>query len=177
MENAEENKFHIFHGDHKINNLHSGEMMENICLQSETSHSGPHDGACKEENFPVDIEGYLVQQLSDRTEGIQNISQQEQIEGLDARVWEWSRGKEGNIRSLLSTLQYILWPESGWKQVPLVDIIEGPSVKKAYQKALLCLHPDKLQQKGASWNQKYIAEKVFDILQEAWEHFNSIGQF
>jgi hypothetical protein len=46
-----------------------------------------------------------------------------------------------------------------------VNIIEGAGVKKAYQKALLCLHPDKLQQRGAAMHQKYIAEKVFDILQ------------
>lgn len=59
----------------------------------------------------------------------------------------------------------VLWPESGWKTVPLVDIIEGTSVKRAYQKALLCLHPDKLQQKGAASHKKYIAEKVFEILQ------------
>lgn len=59
----------------------------------------------------------------------------------------------------------VLWAESGWKPVPLVDIIEGNAVKRAYQKALLCLHPDKLQQKGAASQQKYIAEKVFDILQ------------
>ena len=59
----------------------------------------------------------------------------------------------------------VLWPESGWKPVPLVDIIEGNSVKRAYQKALLCLHPDKLQQKGVASYQKYIAEKVFEILQ------------
>lgn len=49
--------------------------------------------------------------------------------------------------------------------MPLVDIIEGNAVKRSYQRALLCLHPDKLQQKGASSDQKYIAEKVFDILQ------------
>lgn len=59
----------------------------------------------------------------------------------------------------------ILWPASGWKPVPLVDIIEGNAVKRSYQKALLCLHPDKLQQKGATCQQTYIAEKVFDILQ------------
>jgi hypothetical protein len=41
-------------------------------------------------------------------------------------------------------------------------------VKKAYQRALLCLHPDKLQQRGADMHQKYIAEKVFDILQVHW---------
>lgn len=59
----------------------------------------------------------------------------------------------------------VLWPKSGWKPVPLVDIIEGNAVKRSYQKALLYLHPDKLQQKGASSEQKYMAAKVFEILQ------------
>ncbi|XVF63907.1 hypothetical protein PTKIN_Ptkin09bG0124200 [Pterospermum kingtungense] len=99
----------------------------------------------------------------------------EEIQALDAKIRKWSNGRQANIRSLLSTLQYVLWPDSGWKQVPLVDIIEGPAVKRSYQKALLCLHPDKLQQKSASSDQKYIAEKVFDILQDAWTHFNSLG--
>ncbi|KAH7567297.1 hypothetical protein JRO89_XS07G0046400 [Xanthoceras sorbifolium] len=89
----------------------------------------------------------------------------EEIQDIDAKIRQWSYGKEGNIRSLLSTLQYVLWPGSGWKPVPLVEIIEANAVKRSYQKALLCLHPDKLQQKGAASHQKYIAEKVFDILQ------------
>ncbi|KAF5747099.1 putative heat shock protein binding protein [Tripterygium wilfordii] len=99
----------------------------------------------------------------------------DEIQVINAKIRQWSSGKDGNIRSLLSTLQYILWPESGWRPVPLVDIIEGKGVRRSYQKALLCLHPDKLQQKGASPQQKYIAEKVFDILQDAWTHFNSLG--
>ncbi|KAF3787844.1 J domain-containing protein required for chloroplast accumulation response 1 [Nymphaea thermarum] len=102
---------------------------------------------------------------------------QEELQNLDAKIRKWADGKEGNIRSLLSTLQYILWPGSGWKPVPLVDIIEGSAVKRTYQKALLCLHPDKLQQKDATVHQKYIAEKVFDIVQEAWTHFNDISSF
>ncbi|KAI9108968.1 hypothetical protein K1719_019923 [Acacia pycnantha] len=85
----------------------------------------------------------------------------QEIIAIDDKIRQWSNGKQGNIRSLLSTLQYVLWPNSGWKPVPLVDIIEGNSVKRA----LLCLHLDKLQQKGAASHQKYIAEKVFDILQ------------
>ncbi|KAK8601257.1 hypothetical protein V6N13_059020 [Hibiscus sabdariffa] len=99
----------------------------------------------------------------------------EEIKAIDAKIQQWSNGKVGNIRSLLSTLQYVLWPNSGWKPVALVDIIEGPAVKRSYQKALLCLHPDKLQQKGAASDIKYIAERVFDVLQEAWTHFNSLG--
>ncbi|KAG8492073.1 hypothetical protein CXB51_015708 [Gossypium anomalum] len=109
----------------------------------------------------------------------------EEIKAIDAKIQQWSNGKQGNIRSLLSTLQYtnngcianpqILWPNSGWKPVALMDIIEGPAVKRSYQKALLCLHPDKLQQKGAASDQKYIAQIVFDVLQDAWAHFNSMG--
>ncbi|KAJ1276672.1 hypothetical protein BS78_05G232400 [Paspalum vaginatum] len=92
---------------------------------------------------------------------------------LDFEIRRWSAGKEGNLRALLSTLQYILWPECGWQAVSLTDLITGAAVKKQYRKATLCIHPDKVQQKGATLQQKYIAEKVFDILKEAWNKFNS----
>jgi hypothetical protein len=69
--------------------------------------------------------------------------------------------------------EQILWPECGWQAVSLTDLITGAAVKKQYRKATLCIHPDKVQQKGATLQQKYIAEKVFDILKEAWNKFNS----
>lgn len=94
-------------------------------------------------------------------------------ETLDADVRRWSSGKEGNLRALLSTLQYILAPDSGWQPIPLTEVITAAAVKKAYRKATLCVHPDKLQQRGASIQQKYICEKVFDLLKEAWNKFNS----
>ncbi|OMO84437.1 hypothetical protein COLO4_22044 [Corchorus olitorius] len=94
-------------------------------------------------------------------------------ETLDADVKRWSNGKEGNLRALLSTLQYILGPDSGWQPIPLTEVITSAAVKKAYRKATLCVHPDKLQQRGASIQQKYICEKVFDLLKEAWNKFNS----
>jgi DnaJ-class molecular chaperone len=46
----------------------------------------------------------------------------------------------------------------------LTDLITGAAVKKVYRKATLCIHPDKVQQKGANLQQKYVAEKVFDLL-------------
>ncbi|KAJ0985880.1 hypothetical protein J5N97_004236 [Dioscorea zingiberensis] len=94
-------------------------------------------------------------------------------ESLDADVKRWSNGKESNLRALLSTLQYILGPESGWQPIPLTEVITAAAVKKAYRRATLCVHPDKLQQRGASIQQKYICEKVFDLLKEAWNKFNS----
>ncbi|XVF27274.1 hypothetical protein REPUB_Repub14bG0092700 [Reevesia pubescens] len=77
----------------------------------------------------------------------------------------WSSGKENNIRLLLSTLHHILWPNSGWNMIPLTSLTESSQVKNAYQKARLCLHPDKLQQRGATLAQKYVAEKTLSILQ------------
>ncbi|KAG2554054.1 hypothetical protein PVAP13_9KG638200 [Panicum virgatum] len=127
----------------------------------------------QDERYIEDLDGCVVEHVSE-CPVLQADQEKELIKMSESKIREWSRGKEGNIRSLLSTLQYVLWPESGWKPVPLVDIIEGAGVKKAYQKALLCLHPDKLQQRGAATHQKYIAEKVFDILQESWNEFNSV---
>lgn len=92
---------------------------------------------------------------------------------VDAQIQQWHVERKGNIRALLSTLQYVLWPGSGWNPVPLVDLVEAHSVKRAYQKALLRLHPDKLQQTGAASHRKYAAEKIFEILQEAWDDFNT----
>ncbi|KAK2994151.1 hypothetical protein RJ640_020956 [Escallonia rubra] len=94
-------------------------------------------------------------------------------EALDADIKRWSSGKEGNLRALLSTLQYILGPGSGWQPISLTDIVTTNAVKKAYRKATLSVHPDKLQQRGASIQQKYICEKVFDLLKAAWNKFDS----
>ncbi|XP_027345792.1 auxilin-like protein 1 [Abrus precatorius] len=107
------------------------------------------------------------------------VAQKEQAERnrlaetLDTEVKRWSSGKEGNLRALLSTLQYILGPDNGWQPIPLTEVITSAAVKKAYRKATLCVHPDKLQQRGASIQHKYICEKVFDLLKEAWNKFNS----
>ncbi|XP_057763966.1 uncharacterized protein LOC130985167 isoform X2 [Salvia miltiorrhiza] len=102
---------------------------------------------------------------------------QTEIEVLDEKIRLWSTGKEADIRLLLSSLHHILWPNSGWLPVPLANIIESSQVKKSYQKARLCLHPDKLQQRGATPQQKYIADKAFSILQDAWAAFISLDVF
>lgn len=150
------------HERHNLERVSSEFSVENIevsCINVE------------EANY--DVEECLVELLDQEDDKLSRCDTNQEIQNADTKIRQWSKGKEGNIRSLLSTLQYVLWPGSKWKPVPLVDIIEGASVRKAYQKALLALHPDKLQQRGAPEHHKYIAEKVFDILQEAWDHFNS----
>ncbi|KAI3785546.1 hypothetical protein L1987_44665 [Smallanthus sonchifolius] len=154
--------------------------LEDISFPQDTSPSSesvPYGSKASVENIDdPTLDNFQVQELDtveDNTSKTQEES--EAIMALDSKIHMWSSGRKGNIRSLLSTLQLVLWAESGWKPVALVDIIEANAVKKAYNRAMLCLHPDKLQQKGADSHKKYIAEKVFDILQEAWDHFNTLG--
>ncbi|KAG8389963.1 hypothetical protein BUALT_Bualt01G0034100 [Buddleja alternifolia] len=153
--------------DHLSTNQKSAYSSESLNQDSRTSVENSDDPF--EDNF-------LVQEISDDLEKATGSNEgSEDMKDIDAKIRQWSFGRKGNIRSLLSTLQLVLWPGSGWKAVPLMDLIEANSVKRAYQKALLRLHPDKLQQKGADSHHKYIAEKVFDILQEAWDHFNTLA--
>ncbi|KAL0328986.1 UNVERIFIED_CONTAM: J domain-containing protein required for chloroplast accumulation response 1 [Sesamum calycinum] len=118
-------------------------------------------------------------QLSERTESFQTMAEQQderaaeeetskieaEMQLLDEKIRLWSTGKEADIRLLLSSLHHILWPNSGWLTIPLMNIIDSSQVKLVYQKAQLCLHPDKLQERGATFPEKYIAEKVFSALQ------------
>lgn len=159
--------------------IHKSSGTTYVQKDSLASVSIPDDSVAALRDRQDSFQGnFVIEELSQEQSKQPQIDEDhDEIQVSDAKIQQWLSGKEGNIRSLLSTLQYVLWPESGWKPVPLVDIIEGNAVKRAYQKALLCLHPDKLQQKGAAVHQKYIAEKVFDSLQEAWTHFNSLGSF
>jgi hypothetical protein len=56
----------------------------------------------------------------------------------------WSKGKEDNIRALISSLDSVLWPELGWKSVGLGQLITPQQVKISYMKAVAKVHPDKV---------------------------------
>ncbi|XP_006307346.2 putative tyrosine-protein phosphatase auxilin [Capsella rubella] len=106
---------------------------------------------------------------SRRSEEEPKSEEEMEMEMKDEEIRIWLTGKETNIRLLLSTLHHVLWSNSNWHAIPLANLRDGSQVKKAYQKARLCLHPDKLQQRGgASPIQKSVASRVFAILQEAW---------
>ncbi|CAN6936211.1 unnamed protein product [Brassica oleracea] len=81
-------------------------------------------------------------------------------ETLDGEIKLWATGKEGNLRALISSLH-------------LVSSLLNKTVKQVFFLVVSLryfVHPDKVHQKAAQ--QKYIAEKVFNILQEAWNKFN-----
>ncbi|KAL2619986.1 hypothetical protein R1flu_000191 [Riccia fluitans] len=93
---------------------------------------------------------------------------------LDPQIAKWYSGKEADLRALLSTLQNVLWSECTiWKVVSSSELASPSSVKKVYRRASFCLHPDKVQQRGGTIEQKYISEKVFGVLREAWNKFQA----
>jgi len=63
---------------------------------------------------------------------------------LFIKVMEWVEGKKGNIRALLGTLHTVLWEGSGWN-CNLSNLVTYADVKKAYRKACLAVHPDKVK--------------------------------
>ncbi|KAI4372063.1 hypothetical protein MLD38_010346 [Melastoma candidum] len=121
----------------------------------------------KEKRKPSDLSGILC----GKSKSLQNI----EFEALDRNMKFWTSGTEKDIRQLLSTLHQIMWPNSGWEAVPLTNLRESSQLKKAYLKARQCLQPDWLQQRGATFPQKYIAHKALAIIQDSWTKYISEG--
>ncbi|XP_010554919.1 PREDICTED: J domain-containing protein required for chloroplast accumulation response 1, partial [Tarenaya hassleriana] len=159
--------------DSDMENMESG--THGVSGQERRQEQSTEHNVHEDTDEPFDLNFQVKEITQDEDKPEKSGDDADEIQIIDAKIRKWSQGKDGNIRSLLSTLQYILWPGSGWKPVPLMDMIEANAVRRSYQRALLILHPDKLQQKGASSDHKYIAESVFELLQEAWDFFNSVG--
>lgn len=79
---------------------------------------------------------------------------------------------QGNVRALLGSLEEVLWDGALWKPVSMTDLIAPVAVKKAYRRALLLVHADKMS-KETDVRKKYIADLVFDALKEAWVTFEA----
>lgn len=88
-------------------------------------------------------------------------------DSVDAKIDAWKRGKETNLRALLSSLDTIVWPGLGWKPIALHQVLDQAGLKKNYTKAIARLHPDKIS-KNATTEQKMIASAAFHALNEAW---------
>ncbi|KAK9842040.1 hypothetical protein WJX81_005559 [Elliptochloris bilobata] len=94
-------------------------------------------------------------------------------DAVAARMAAWQAGRAGNIRALLSMLHTVLWPDSGWKPPGLTDLLEPARVKRAYMRANLVVHPDKVKQRGGGPEQTVVADIAFDALKIAWAKFEA----
>ncbi|KAI0711020.1 hypothetical protein C8T65DRAFT_739591 [Cerioporus squamosus] len=92
-------------------------------------------------------------------------------DSVDARLAAWRAGKENNIRALIASLDTVLWPELGWQKVGIHELVSPSQVKIRYTKAIAKLHPDKLNVRNTTLEQRMIANGVFGSLNEAWNAF------
>lgn len=53
-------------------------------------------------------------------------------------------GKKCNIRALLCSLHTVVWENCRWTRCDMGALIGPGDVKKAYRKACLAIHPDKV---------------------------------
>ena len=67
-------------------------------------------------------------------------------DSIDARIVGWRKGKEGNLRALLGSLDTVLWEGSGWKKVGMGELIVPGKVKVVYMKGIGRVHPDKVRE-------------------------------
>ncbi|KAJ7594480.1 hypothetical protein C8J56DRAFT_1012708 [Mycena floridula] len=90
---------------------------------------------------------------------------------VDLKVNAWKGGKETNIRALLGSLDTVLWPELGLAKSSMADLISPSQVKIRYTKTIAKLHPDKLNERNSTLEQRMVANAVFGTLNEAWNAF------
>ncbi|KAI0658585.1 hypothetical protein C8Q70DRAFT_1045574 [Cubamyces menziesii] len=92
-------------------------------------------------------------------------------DAVEARLGAWKAGKETNIRALIASLDTVLWPELGWQKVGIHELVSPSQVKIRYTKAIAKVHPDKLNVRNTTVEQRMIANGVFGALNEAWNAF------
>ncbi|KPV77076.1 uncharacterized protein RHOBADRAFT_52033 [Rhodotorula graminis WP1] len=96
-------------------------------------------------------------------------------DSVDARVAAWKGGKEANLRALIASLDKVLWPELGWKNVGMHELISEGQLKVRYVRAIAKLHPDKLNVANTTVEQRMVAALVFAALNDAWNGMNVVS--
>mmetsp|Transcript_17354 Transcript_17354/g.17043 ORF Transcript_17354/g.17043 Transcript_17354/m.17043 type:complete len:337 (-) Transcript_17354:23-1033(-) len=111
---------------------------------------------------------------------IHQKEEQEQVEWEDARrkheqrieLWKGAHMKN-SIKILLCTLHTVMWAGSKWEIIGMDKVEDPAQVKKLYRRAILITHPNKVNQSPTE--QKFIANRVFAALNEAWKEFENTG--
>jgi hypothetical protein len=129
-------------------------------------------GAYKQQQMDLAIQDKLDFAKKMWQDEQQNNQDKEQAYGeVEDLIKKWS-GKDNqrnNIRALLCTLQDVVWAEAGWNSLSFSDLMQPAQIKKNYFKAITRFHPDKNQ--TADYRQRYIAERVTNELNAAWDEF------
>jgi len=90
----------------------------------------------------------------------------------DASLTEWAfdaSKKKRNVRTLLTTMQKVLWEGNRWTSIGLGDVLQPKQVKLKYRKAMLVVHPDRLSNEVPEV--RFIAKRIFEAINEQYQEF------
>ncbi|KAI8982783.1 hypothetical protein BD414DRAFT_491121 [Trametes punicea] len=140
----------------------------------------PSSVAAKPQSFPRSAVSRIGTPPSEALERVREANEAAEAEdqqkhelkdAVDARLAAWKAGKENNIRALIASLDTVLWPELGWQKVGIHELVSPSQVKIKYTRAIAKVHPDKLNVRNTTLEQRMIANGVFGTLNEAWNVF------
>ncbi|KAL5290187.1 GAK family protein [Megaselia abdita] len=118
-------------------------------------------------------QGYkFTNKTTDTPVSINDLYKKDMIAQMDpekAKLFEWSKGKENNIRGLLCTLHNVLWNDAKWQKCEMSQVVSPADVKKVYRKACLAVHPDKHN----GTENEHVAKLIFMELNQAWSNFEN----
>lgn len=76
-----------------------------------------------------------------------------------------TEGKKSNIRALLCSMHTVLWADAKWTKYEMHLLVTPADVKKAYRKACLAVHPDKVRRDSKGFSRATVVISVcFTIL-------------
>ncbi|KAI9634278.1 uncharacterized protein MKK02DRAFT_17294 [Dioszegia hungarica] len=89
-------------------------------------------------------------------------------DAVESKLLAWKSGKETNLRALIASLDTVLWEGiMGGVKVGMHELITEKQVKIRYMKVIARLHPDKLDVKSTTVEQRMLANGAFGTLNEA----------
>ncbi|CBK19861.2 uncharacterized protein [Blastocystis hominis] len=124
------------------------------------------------------IKALLVKKEQEVAATVKEQQRQESKEKYQAKLDEWAMEKGGekkNIRTLLSTvgiergMHQVMWEGADFQPISLAQLLQPEKVKLYYRKAMLKVHPDK--NRDGTPDQIYIAQRIFEALNQAWATF------
>lgn len=110
--------------------------------------------------FDEFLPGEFLKQTKAANMSLKEIKREVSSKDVDPdklRVAEWTDGKKKNIRALLCSMDKVLWDgETKWKPVGMHELVSADQVKKAFRRAVLVVHPDKVSFKVNILNEHFV---------------------
>ena len=122
---------------------------------------------------PTDIRKH-VKDIQDNEER-ERVEWAEAMAKHDNRIKFWKGPSIPNsVKTLICTLHTVIWNGANWKPIGMDKLDDPNQVKKWYRKAILISHPDKT--KNETTEVKFISNRIFGALNEAYKVFEATGQ-